>query len=305
MTTPQQQEAMTDLFTLRDFIRFGASRFNEAGLFYGHGTDNAWDEALVLALFSLHLDIELGNKILDGRLTSTEKNKILALYDERIVKRIPAPYLTHQAFFAGLTFYVDNRVLIPRSPIAELIENHFEPWIDSHSVTRILDMGTGSGCIAIAAAYAFRDAYVLGIDNSEAALDVARLNVKNHQLENKVALRNSDLFTAIKDETFDVIVANPPYVDAEDMANLPREYLHEPRTALAAGLHGLDYAITIVNESAKHLSPHGILILEVGNSAEALRKEFPKLASTWVGFQHGGDGVCVITRAQLNQIIGN
>lgn len=293
-----QKQAVMELSTLRDVIRFGASCFNEAGIYYGHGTDNAWDEALAIALYCIHLHHSYGAKILEAKLTSFERQQIIDLYHQRIIKRIPVPYLTHEAWFCGMAFYVDERVLIPRSPIAELIEQQFQPWINADAVTNILDIGTGSACIAIAAAHYFPQAHVDAIDIADDALKVAAINIKQHHFEKQITLIKSDLFAALEKKQYDIIIANPPYVDASDMQALPQEYTHEPEKALAAGDDGLDLAKIILAKAYDYLSDDGILILEVGNSAAALEQQYPDTAFLWIEFEKGGEGVCLLTRDQ-------
>src|SRR5581483_11589617 len=221
------------LLTLRDWLRWAMSQFEKAGLYYGHGTDNAWDEALALILHALHLPHDVSRDILDAKLTESEREAVFTLLKRRITERMPAPYLTQKAWFAGLPFYVDERVLIPRSPLGELIENHFEPWLQTLPAT-ILDLCTGSGCIAIACAYAFPDAHVDASDLSEDALAVARININHHQMENRINLYHANLFDTLPDNKYDLIVSNPPYVDHADMLSLPPEYRHEPAAALQA-----------------------------------------------------------------------
>jgi ribosomal protein L3 glutamine methyltransferase len=284
---------------LRDWLRFGATRFNEAQLSFGHGTDNAWDEALLLSLFCLHLPWELGEKLLEARLTLTEKQRLVELFQTRIDEGMPAAYLTNQAWFAGLSFYVDERVLIPRSPIAELIEQQFAPWAEEENTRRILDIGTGSGCIAIACGYYFPAAQVEGIDIDADSLQVAEWNRKQHPLQERVKFYQSDLFTAVAEANYDIIIANPPYVDAEAMRQLPKEYLYEPQHALAGGEKGLDYINTILQQAAHYLSEHGILVAEVGASEQAFIEHYPRLEVTWPHLERGGEGVFVVTQPQL------
>lgn len=291
----------SDIKTIRDFIRLATSRFNEAGLYYGHGTDNAWDEAVTLVLHSLHLPHDISQNVLDASLTRDEKKQLLEKITERVEKRIPLPYLTHEAWFAGLPFYVDERVLIPRSPIAELIENHFQPWIDTERVHHILDLCTGSGCIAIACADAFPDAEVDAGDISADALAIAKINVLRHGVEDRVHLHQSDLFNALPPKQYDIIVSNPPYVSAAEIAELPPEYLHEPMLGLEAGTQGLDFAIRILQKASQYLAPHGILIVEVGNSEYALSEHFADVPFTWIDFQRGGGGVFLLTAEQLKE----
>lgn len=280
-------------------LRWGMSQFNAAGLFYGHGTDNAWDEALNLALYALHLPPDVNPNILDSRLTTTERRAIAELYSQRVEKRVPTPYLTRQAWFAGHSYYIDERALIPRSPLAELIERHFSPWIEPEQVALILDIGTGSACIAIACAYAFPEAAVDAVDVSEKALEVAAINVERHHMEEQVSLFHSDLFEKLAGRTYDVIISNPPYVGKAEMESLPTEYKHEPELALAAGTEGLDVVIRILQAAGKYLNPHGILIIEVGNSEEAMQAHFPDVPFLWLEFERGGGGVFLLTAEQL------
>jgi len=287
------------LQTLRDFIRLGVSLFNRAGLHFGHGTDNALDEAVWLVLHALHLPPDFPAEYFDSRLTPEEKEAVLTLFRRRIEERIPAPYLTGTTWFAGLEFHVDERVLIPRSPIAELIEQRFAPWIEPERVTRVLDLCTGGGCIAVATALAFPEAAVDASDLSTAALEVAEINVRRYGLEERVELIRSDLFENLEGRGYDIIVSNPPYVDGAEMAALPAEYRHEPELALAAGEDGLDLVRSILAEAARYLNPGGILVVEVGSSAQALEKSFPEIPFLWLEFERGGEGVFLLTREQL------
>lgn len=291
------------LDTIRDFIRYATSRFNEAGLFFGHGTDNAWDEATQLVLYSVHLPHDIPPTVLDAKLTKGEQNAILALIKERVEKRTPLPYLTHNAWFAGLSFYVDNRVLIPRSPIAELIEKQFSPWIDADNIHSALDLCTGSGCIAIATAKYLPGVSVDASDISSDALQVTRTNLLRHHLDEQIQLFQSDLFTNIPHKEYDLIVSNPPYVDQYDMSTLPPEYTHEPTLGLEAGADGLACVDTILRQAKNYLSPHGILVVEVGNSEEALLSKYPQLDFIWPEFERGDGGVFILERHQLDKLI--
>lgn len=293
-------DAIEELRTMGDLVRWGASSFNEVGLTYGHGTDNAFDEAFMLVRHVLHLPHDLPSYMLGARLTKNERRQIVDLLMERISSRKPAPYLIQEAWFAGMPFFVDERVLIPRSPIAELIEQGFSPWADPDEVHAILDLCTGSGCIAIACAAAFPDARVTATDNSLDALDVAAINIAKHGMQDQVELVNSDVFQNLSAaQQFDVIVSNPPYVDAEDMATLTPEFLHEPGEALAAGVDGLDIVRQMLQQAAGYLSPQGILVVEVGNSDAALLEQFPDVPFVWPEFSRGGHGVFILTRQEL------
>jgi ribosomal protein L3 glutamine methyltransferase len=289
------------LSTLRDFVRWAASRFAEAGLFFGHGTSGALDEAAALVLHALHLPYDLPGGYFSAVLTPEEREEVLALIERRVAERKPLAYLTREALFAGLAFYVDERVLVPRSPIAELIENRFTPWLDDDAVTDVLDLCTGSGCIAIACAYAFADATVDAVDISRDALDVARINVGKHGLADRVEVIESDLYAGLGDKRYDLIVSNPPYVNLAEWQNLPAEYHAEPRLGLEAGADGLDCVRRILREAPNHLKPNGILVLEVGSSAEALEAAYPEIPFLWLEFERGGEGVFLMTAEQLEE----
>lgn len=287
-----------ELQTIRDFIRWAVSRFNEANLYYGHGTDSAWDEAIALILHTLFLPHTVDPSVLDAHLTATERENLFKIIERRMNERIPVPYLTHEAWFSGLSFYVDERVLIPRSPIAEIIENEFQPWIHPDSVHDILDVCTGSGCIAIACAKMFPDAIVDASDISPEALAVAKINILRHEVEDQVHLHQSNLFQTLPKKKYDIIVSNPPYVNLQEMKELPPEYHHEPRLGLAAGSQGLDVVLEILREAHRYLKPNGILIVEVGNSEAALIEQFPEIPFTWIEFQRGGGGVFLLNEEQ-------
>ncbi|AKP73852.1 50S ribosomal protein L3 glutamine methyltransferase [Piscirickettsia salmonis] len=288
----------TDLHTIGDWLRWMVSSFQRAGLFYGHGTDNPWDDAVQLLNYALSWPGEIPRDMMNARLTQDEKQQLFVLIEERVSMRKPVPYITQQAWFHGLEFYVDENVLIPRSPIAELIEQHFEPWVDSTQVHRVLDLCTGSGCIGIACAVELADMLVDCVDISPEALQVARRNVSYHSLDERVNLIESDLFNQVQGK-YDVIVSNPPYVDANDMASLPDEYQHEPVLALAAGDDGLDLVRRMLKEGKHYLNPQGVMIVEVGNSAAALEESLPTLPFTWLEFERGGNGVFVISYEEL------
>ncbi|MFZ0500304.1 MAG: 50S ribosomal protein L3 N(5)-glutamine methyltransferase [Steroidobacteraceae bacterium] len=285
--------------TVGELIARGARRLRRAGVFYGHGTDNAWDDSAALVLHALRLSHSGERTIYARRVGSRGIECVEALLTRRIVERIPAVYLTGETWFAGLPFYVDRRVLIPRSPIAELIERRFAPWIDGRGVRRILDVGTGSGCIAIACAKALPRVRVDAADISPEALEVAALNVRRHRLGRRVRLVRSNHFSALAGERYDIIVANPPYVGRREMSGLPPEYRHEPPIALAAGRAGLDSVRVILRESPAHLLPKGLLIVEVGNTEAAVRRAFGRLPFVWLEFERGGGGVFLLTAEQF------
>jgi ribosomal protein L3 glutamine methyltransferase len=294
------EQALHSLSTITDFVRWGASRFGAAGLHYGHGTDNAVDEALVLVRHALNLGHDLPPEFYAARLTDAEKRSVLELIERRIVERIPAPYLTGEAWFAGLPFFVDSRVLIPRSPFAELIEGGFAPWLEADSVERVLDLCTGSGCIAIACALAFPAAEVDAVELSPEALDVARRNVERHGVGDQVALLEGDLWTPVAGRRYDLIVSNPPYVSDREMEVLPPEYAHEPELGLRSGPDGLDVVARILAGARAHLRPGGVLVVEVGDSAEAVANAWPELPFTWLEFSRGGSGVFLLTAEELS-----
>lgn len=291
-------EAVSELHTLQDMIRWTVSRFNAANLFYGHGTDNAWDEAVQLILPTLYLPIDVPPHVLNSRLTSSERLRVVERVIKRIKDRTPVAYLTNKAWFCGLEFFVDERVLVPRSPIGELIQAQFEPWLINEP-TRIMDLCTGSGCIAIACAHAFPDAEVDAIDISADALQVAEQNIQDHGLEQQVFPIRSDLFRDLPQAPYDIIVTNPPYVDQEDMNSLPDEFKHEPELGLAAGTDGLKLVRRIMANAPNYLTENGILVCEVGNSMVHLMDQYPHIPFTWLEFENGGHGVFLLTREQL------
>jgi ribosomal protein L3 glutamine methyltransferase len=276
-----------------------AARLRRAGLHYGHGTSNARDEAAALLWHVLKLPRRPSAARLRRRVTRAQLHALQALVTRRIVERVPVVYLTNRCWFAGLEMFVDERVLIPRSPLAELIEHRFAPWIDAARVRRVADIGTGSGCIAIACARALPRARVDAIDISEPALQVARLNIRRHRLARRVRALKSNHFNALQPGAYDIIVSNPPYVGRREMAALPPEYRHEPIAALAAGADGLDAVRVILGRAARYLRAGGILVVEVGNSEARVRRRFPRLPFTWLQFERGGGGVFLLTREQL------
>lgn len=303
ITNQTTTSLVQELKTLRDFVRWALTNFNRNHLYYGHGTDNAWDEALHLVLGSLHLPWDTDERLLDARLTQLEREQLISLIKQRCETRTPLPYLLGESWFAGLPFKVDPRVLIPRSPIAELILNCFEPWFDeTQSPAKILDLCTGSGCIGIACAYAFPTAEVVLSDISQDALDVAKENISRHHLDLRVTALASNLFLGLEiEDKFDLIVSNPPYVDAQDLAAMPEEYHQEPELALVAGDDGLDLVKVILANARQHLNDGGLLVVEVGNSETHLEALFPQVPFLWVEFEVEARGVFVLTAAQLDE----
>lgn len=299
--TVQPCDIFDELLTLRDFIRWGASEFTAAKLYFGHGTDSAWDEAEQLVLYTVHLTPLLDDEWLSARLTRVERERVVKNLRRRIDERIPAAYITGQAWFAGLPFTVDERVLVPRSPIGELIQKQFSPWL-AHDPAQILDLCTGSGCIGIACAYAFPDAEVQLSDISFDALAVAEENIQQHELEDRVFAMQSDLFDNFVGQKFDLIVSNPPYVDADDLATMPPEYHAEPEIGLGSGDDGLDFTRRLLREASDYLTDDGVLIVEVGNSWVALEQAYPDLPFIWIEFERGGHGVFMLRKADLAQL---
>ncbi|MGA4633759.1 50S ribosomal protein L3 N(5)-glutamine methyltransferase [Pseudomonas solani] len=288
------------LRTLRDHIRWAVSRFHAENLFFGHGTDNAWDEARQLVLGALHLPYEVADSYLDCRLEDDERAHVQALLRRRILERVPVAYLLGEAWFCGMPFVVDERVLVPRSPIAELIQQNFEPWLAAEPA-RILDLCTGSGCIGIATAHAFPNAEVVLADLSFDALEVANLNIERHDLEDRVFTVQGDGFEGLPNQRFDLILSNPPYVDAEDFADMPEEFQHEPAMGLACGDDGLDLVRRMLAEAADHLTERGTLIIEVGNSQVHVEALYPEVDFTWLEFAHGGHGVFLLSASQCRE----
>jgi ribosomal protein L3 glutamine methyltransferase len=282
-----------------ELMRRGAARLRRAGVYFGHGTDNAVDDAAALLWHAAALPVTGGAELYDRRVGLRARLAYEALLERRIRERVPAVYLTGRTWFAGLPLRTDPRALIPRSPIAELIEAQFQPWAEPRRLRRILDLGTGGGCIAIACAHWLPWAQVDAADVSDAALDLARQNVRDHRLGRRVRCVKSDHFSGLGRRRYDMIVSNPPYVGAREMAGLPPEYRHEPALALASGRDGLDSVRVILAEAASHLQPGGLLIVEVGNSQRAVERAFPRLPFLWLEFERGGGGVFLLTREQL------
>ncbi|WP_291994122.1 50S ribosomal protein L3 N(5)-glutamine methyltransferase [Candidatus Accumulibacter sp. ACC003] len=294
------EQAQSELLTLRDVLRFAVSRYNEAGLFFGHGADNAWDEAAYLLLHSLHLPLDRLEPFLDARLTSDERRLVLQAVERRISERLPVAYLSNEAWLAGYHFYVDQRVIVPRSFIAELLQEQLAPWIeDPERVATVLDLCTGSGCLAIFAAHAFPQASVDAVDISPDALAVASRNVADYELGERIRLVEGDLFAGVRSRRYDLIVSNPPYVKAESMASLPAEYRCEPALALASGEDGLDLTRAILAAARTQLRPGGLLVVEIGHNRELLEAAFPETPFTWLDTCAGDQYVFLLHRDDL------
>jgi ribosomal protein L3 glutamine methyltransferase len=293
-------EDTESLITVRDWLRFAVSRFNEAKLFFGHGSDNAFDEAAYLILHTLHLPLDRLEPFLDASLTHGESEEVQAVIERRVKERIPAAYLTREAWLGEHRFYVDERVIVPRSFIAELLHEQLAPWVDNpDAVTTALDLCTGSGCLAILAALAFPDAQVDAVDLSKDALDVAAKNVADYGLTDRVELIESDLFAALDGRTYDLILSNPPYVNAESVATLPPEYQAEPALALGSGEDGLDATRQILAQAKAHLNPGGLLVVEIGHNRDALEAAYPGLPFTWLDTESGDQFVFMLRREDL------
>ena len=293
-------EASTQLRTVRDCLRFAVSRFAQAGLFFGHGSDNAYDEAVYLLLHTLHLPLEQLDPFLDARLTSSEVQSVLEVLKRRVNERLPAAYLTHEAWLGEHRFYVDERVIVPRAFIAELLREQLAPWItEPEAVSSVLDLCTGSGCLAILAALAFPHARIDAADLSPDALSVARINVSEYELDDQIELVLSDLFSGLRERKYDLIVSNPPYVNAASVAALPEEYRHEPALALGSGEDGLDATRIILAQAHEYLNPDGILIVEIGHNRDALEAAYPDLPFTWLDTSAGDQHVFLLRRDEL------
>ena len=290
----------SELLTLRDWLRYAVSTFSEAKLSFGHGSLSAYDEAAYLILHTLHLPLDTLDPFLDAKLTAQEKATLLELLKRRVEQRIPAAYLTHEAWLGEFKFYVDERVIVPRSFIAELLRERLFPWVaDADNTTAVLDLCTGSGCLAILAAHAFPNALVDAVDLSPAALQVAKRNVADYELQDRINLILSDLFTQLSGKQYDIIISNPPYVDAASVSELPAEYLHEPKLALGSGSDGLDATREILKQAAAHLTPHGILIVEIGHNRDVLEAAYPDLPFTWLEVSAGDQFVFLLHRNDL------
>uniref|UniRef100_Q47FB1 Ribosomal protein uL3 glutamine methyltransferase n=1 Tax=Dechloromonas aromatica (strain RCB) TaxID=159087 RepID=Q47FB1_DECAR len=292
--------AKNELITVRDYLRYAVSRFNAAQLFFGHGSDNAWDEAVYLTLHTLHLPLDRLEPFLDARLLPHEREVLLDIYRRRCEERLPAAYLTNEAWLGEHHFYVDDRVIVPRSFIAELLDDQLTPWIDDPwAIKSALDLCTGSGCLAILTALAFPNADVAAVDLSEHAIAVAERNVADYGLYDRIELIQSDAFKSLEGRKFDLIVSNPPYVNAESVAALPPEYLHEPELALGSGEDGLDFTRIILREAKKHLTDNGLLIVEIGHNRDALEAAYPKLPFTWLDTAAGDEYVFMLHATDL------
>lgn len=292
--------AKAELITVRDYLRYAVSRFTAAQLFFGHGSDNAWDEAVYLTLHTLSLPLDRLEPFLDARLLPHEREALLDIYRRRCEDRLPAAYLTHEAWLGEHRFYVDDRVIVPRSFIAELLDDQLAPWIDDPwAIESALDLCTGSGCLAILTALAFPNAEVAAVDLSKDAIAVAERNVADYGLYDRIELIESNAFKKLEGRKFDLIISNPPYVNAESVAALPPEYLHEPELALGSGDDGLDFTRIILREAKKHLTDHGILVVEIGHNREALEAAYPTLPFTWLDTAAGDDYVFLLHAADL------
>lgn len=289
-----------ELRTLRDLLRFAVSYFNRSDLFLGHGLPTTYDEAALLIAHSLHLNSDQLDLFMDATLTRDERDQVLRMIERRVNEKIPVAYLTHEAWLGDFNFYVDERVIIPRSFIAELLEDRLSPWIiDPYDIHSALDLCTGSGCLAILMAHAFEQAQIDAVDISSDALDVAFINIRNYDLASRINLIHSDLFTALQGKRYDLIISNPPYVNAASMASLPEEYRHEPDIALAGGLDGLDTIYRILKEAVNHLTEEGLLIMEIGHNQAAIEQAFPQLPCTWLETNAGDQFVLMIKRRDL------
>ncbi|SFF00247.1 50S ribosomal protein L3 N(5)-glutamine methyltransferase [Nitrosomonas sp. Nm166] len=293
-------QAQSQLHTIRDLLRFAVSQFNKASLHFGHGSSNAYDEAAYLILKTLHLPLDQLEPFLDARLTDIERKQILDILERRVKDRIPAAYLTHEAWLGDYSFYIDERVIVPRSFIAELLQTQLSPWINKpEDISSALDLCTGSGCLAILMAYSFENAYIDAVDISAQALAVAHKNVQDYGLTDRIRIIESDLFSALPEKQYDLIISNPPYVNAESMARLPQEYRHEPQNALASGMDGLEATRLILQQAAQHLTDEGILVVEIGHNRDILEQAYPELPFTWLETSAGDEFVFLLRHDQL------
>lgn len=300
MSTPHRFANTSELLTLRDWLRYAVSTFTEAELTFGHGSENAYDEGAYLILHTLHLPLDTLEPFLDAKLTAQEKTTLLELFKRRVEQKIPAAYLTHEAWLGEFKFYVDERVIVPRSFISELLRERLFPWVaEAENTTTVLDLCTGSGCLAILAAHAFPNATIDAVDLSTEALEVSQINVAEYELSSRIQLIQSNLFDKLDGKKYDIIISNPPYVDADSVAALPEEYLHEPKLALGSGNDGLDATREILKQAAAHLTPHGILIVEIGHNRDVLEAAYPDLPFTWLEVSSGDEFVFLLHRNDL------
>ena len=304
ISQPSQTDNGTVPFsTVRDLLRYAVSRFNKEKLFFGHGTDNAYDEAVYLILHTLSLPLDRLEPFLDAKLTTAEISDVMAIIERRITERVPAAYLTHEAWLQGYSFYVEKGVIVPRSFIAELIVDQFSPWVDDPgNISEILELCTGSGCLAIMMADQFQNAHVDAVELSPAALGIAQTNIDNYDMEDRIKLYHADLYDGIPEKRYQLIVTNPPYVNQTSMGKLPLEYQAEPQMALAGGIDGMDIVRRIVKTAGKRLTDDGLLIVEIGNEAEHAIAAFPELELTWLSTSGGDDRVFLLTAHQLKEL---
>ena len=297
MTTSHITEA---LLTIRDWLRYSVSRLEQSGVFFGHGTDNAYDESVWLVMSALHLPLDTLDNFLDARITRDEAKHLAHLIERRVTERVPTAYLLREAWLKGFKFYVDERVIVPRSFIAELLEDGLAPWIEyPEMVESAADICTGSGCLGVLLAHAFPNATVDVVDISPDAIAVANINIKNYGLEDQITAVQSDMFSGLKGKKYDLIISNPPYVDAPAMSALPQEYRNEPQIALGSGDAGLDHTHILLNEAKKYLNDDGILVVEIGHNRDALLDAYPELPFTWLDVESGNEFVFLLTKEQL------
>ncbi|HQN64300.1 MAG TPA: 50S ribosomal protein L3 N(5)-glutamine methyltransferase [Methylophilus sp.] len=295
--------AADELFTIRDWVRFAVSRFEETGIFFGHGTDNSYDEAVWLVLRALHLPMDTLDNFQDAVITQKERQHLAYLIEQRVTKRTPTAYLLREAWLQGFKFYVDERVIVPRSFIAELLPEGLTPWIEfPEMVENIVDICTGSGCLGVLLADAYPNAHVDLVDISPAAIDVCNININQYGLQDRISAIQSDMFAALKGKRYDLIISNPPYVDAPSMAQLPQEYRQEPQLALGSGEAGLDHTHTLLKEAANHLIEGGVLVVEIGHNREALLDAYPDVPFVWLEVSSGNQFVFLLTKEDLLQI---
>ncbi len=295
--------AADELFTIRDWVRFAVSRFEESEIFFGHGTDNSYDEAVWLVLRALHLPMDTLENFQDAALMQKERQHLAYLIEQRVTKRVPTAYLLREAWLHGFKFYVDERVIVPRSFIAELLPDGLAPWIEfPEMMESAVDVCTGSGCLGILLADAYPNAQVDVVDISPAAIDVCNINIGQYGLQERVTAIQSDMFAALKGKRYDLIISNPPYVDAPSMAQLPQEYRQEPQLALGSGVAGLDHTHTLLHEAAEHLNDGGILVVEIGHNREALLDAYPDVPFVWLEVSSGDEFVFLLTKQDLQQI---